>query len=293
MAYPTTSSKDVQFDPDYPEDIFQLIAEQNGPLWDYHPILLSQCLLWDKIHLVKHILVTLVKNLRVSEEKGRRRLPFSRLDPTEFYSSTQSVRSASNKMLSRKYDSLFSAAPGDQIEEDGDLTPNLVTDLVERLDGNVYIPLSHAEKSMLATIAQATIEVERQRRSLDICGLRYLISIRMFMNLNRRAGASGTATPASGSDTTRGDIPHSSRLSLRNIVWATHSESQEVILSAATECCSNSKMLWSDAKRLGVFLWLRSSETVVRINLFQIAPSLFGTEIPARSHRPKSLHVRR
>lgn len=29
-----------------PEDIFQLIAKENGPLWDYHPTLLAQCLLW-------------------------------------------------------------------------------------------------------------------------------------------------------------------------------------------------------------------------------------------------------
>lgn len=28
------------------EDIFQLIAQENGPLLDYHPILLGQCLLW-------------------------------------------------------------------------------------------------------------------------------------------------------------------------------------------------------------------------------------------------------
>lgn len=53
------------------------------------------------------------------------------------------------------------------------------------------------------------------------------------------------------------------RVSFRNFVWATHSESQDLLLSAATECCENGKMLWDDAKRLGVFLWLKSSETLV------------------------------
>ena len=43
--------------------------------------------------------------------------------------------------------------------EDTELNSSLVEELVERLDGNVIIPLSHPEKSMLATVAHATIEV--------------------------------------------------------------------------------------------------------------------------------------
>jgi hypothetical protein len=35
-------------DEDDPEDIFQLIAHRNGPLNDYHPTVLHQCLLWGK-----------------------------------------------------------------------------------------------------------------------------------------------------------------------------------------------------------------------------------------------------
>lgn len=52
------------------------------------------------------------------------------------------------------------------------------------------------------------------------------------------------------------------RISFRNIVWATHSESHEVLLQAATASCENGKMTWDDAKRLGVFLWLRNPETL-------------------------------
>jgi len=43
---PAASVKSIQLDTDEPEDIFQLIAHQNGPLWDYHPTMLAQCLLW-------------------------------------------------------------------------------------------------------------------------------------------------------------------------------------------------------------------------------------------------------
>lgn len=100
----------------------------------------------------------------------------------------------------------------------------------------------------------AYIKAERQRRSLDKCGLRYLISIGMAVNnVTRRADANGSTSTS-----------EAMRISFRNFVWATHSESQDLLLSAATECCENGKMLWDDAKRLGVFLWLRSSETLVR-----------------------------
>lgn len=150
-------------------------------------------------------------------------------------------------------------------ECDEEFSPSLVTDLVDRLDGPVIMPLTVNEKSSLAALAQATLEVERSRRSLDICGLRYLISIRMFVNHDRLSSLSGTTTPAPQ----RGgvDLPKQLRprpkISFRNIVWATHSESNEVLLQAATESCENGKMLWQDAKRLGVFLWLRSPEAVV------------------------------
>jgi hypothetical protein len=33
---------------DEPEDIFQLVAWENGPLWDYHPTVLAQCLVWSE-----------------------------------------------------------------------------------------------------------------------------------------------------------------------------------------------------------------------------------------------------
>jgi len=87
----------------------------------------------------------------------------------------------------------------------------------------------------------------------------------MFVNQNRRAGMSGTTTPGSGAATPGSGHSrhHRTRLAFRNIVWALHSDSQDILLSAATECCHDGKMLWQDAKRLGVFLWLKSSDTLV------------------------------
>lgn len=205
------------------------------------------------------------------EDEGSKRLIFQRLDPMAFVTRATTGAIGANtggKRLAPKYGSLFDTAPT-LIDKDDTATfdQNALTDLTERLESsNVYVPLSTMEKSMLATIAQATVEVERQRRSLDICGLRYLISIRMFVNYNKLAGRiSGIATPASSEST-----KPRSRLSFRNIVWAAHSESDDVLLAAASESCEGGKMIWEDAKRLGVFLWLKSPETAVSWQLFEV-----------------------
>ena len=110
----------------------------------------------------------------------------------------------------------------------------------------------------------------------------------MVVHQDRRSGLSGSATPVSksasaipnaingvssanglnGASHVNGALgmkPANTRLSFRNFVWAMHSESHDLLLSAATDCCENKKMLWNDAKRLGVFLWLKSSDTVVSV----------------------------
>jgi hypothetical protein len=287
--------------PEEPEDIFQLIAFKNGPLLDYHPVNLSQCLVWgkswwggpfiarltrvDKIELVKRILVTLANDLKDSEEKKRHGVHFRRLDPSAYFTVPKARRLS--KLATRKYDGLFDTRPNGVIDEDEDeFNDRLVADLIERLDGQLHLPLSYSEKALLATVAQATLEGERQRRALDLCGFRYLISIRMYVNQNRRSGTSGTVTPASGLQTL-GGIRARPRLSFRNIVWATHSESQDVLLQAATECCPNGKMTWSDAKLWGAFLWLRSADAIVS-GLLRGGADL--TAITVRGHCPKQVH---
>ncbi|KAK4688553.1 rabconnectin-3a, partial [Tremellales sp. Uapishka_1] len=248
VSSPSASVKSVTLDDSEPEDMFQLIAHQNGPLWDYHPIVLGQCLLWNKVDLVKDVLVALLGDLKRAEEGGKRKVDFSRLEPSRFWGSV------AGKATTRKYDGLFESGSEDVSEEDG-FTEARARDLIQRLDGPVRLPLSEAEKSALATLAQATLEIESQRRSLDLCGLRYLISLRLFVNYNRRS-TSGTSTPRALSAT------ESDRISFRNIVWASHSGSQEILLSATTDCCDHKKMVWTDAQRYGVFLWLKSTETI-------------------------------
>jgi hypothetical protein len=262
-------------DDDDPEDIFELIAHRNGPLSDYNPTMLHQCLLWDKISLVKQILCTLTKNLRECEQEGRKRLVYDRLDPLDFHTSK---RPSAQATKAADYSSLFAVTPTVAAEDDDEFSAAVVQELIDLLDSSVQIPLNQSEKSTLAALAQATLEVEQSRRSLDVCGLRYLISIRAFVNRDRRGASSGTATPATGhliapralerrpsDDVLPAKLRPAktiSRISFRNIVWATHSESNEVLLQAATASCENGKMTWADAKRLGVFLWMKSQDAI-------------------------------
>lgn len=147
----------------------------------------------------------------------------------------------------------------------------MARDLVKRLNGPVQVPLTTHDKALLAIIVEGTYEVniasaanvyvltcqvEQQRRALDLCGLRYLISVELLASHFRRHESSVPSI---------GRVPHQHRLSFRNIVWASHSESQDMLLTASTNYCTNKKMLWADAKALGVFLWLKSTDVIASL----------------------------
>ena len=104
-------------------------------------------------------------------------------------------------------------------------------------------------------------------------GLRYLISLRFYVIWQKRLPPSGTLTPESADGTTATHSHHhKERLSFRNVVWALHSQSQDILLTAAT-AASGGKMMLANAKALGVFLWLRSAEVLVRPGPLSLAPS--------------------
>jgi hypothetical protein len=69
------------------ESLFEHVARHNGPLWDYHPQMLLQCLLWgthqylnadslyadgevEKVQLVKEIIVKLAHALDEAKSQG-------------------------------------------------------------------------------------------------------------------------------------------------------------------------------------------------------------------------------
>jgi hypothetical protein len=115
LPSPTASGKSMVLDPGGPEDLFQLIAWHNGPLLDYHPTVLAQCLIWgrssflclrivlmmkDKVDLVKRILLELHRSLKECEDEGKKHLVMKRFDPFDFVKTITNVAN-SPKSVSR------------------------------------------------------------------------------------------------------------------------------------------------------------------------------------------------
>lgn len=161
-------------------------------------------------------------------------------------------------------------------------TRALMTSLTDRLECKPLVSLSATENAHLVLLIKTTLEVrfsfetimlsltpwrnqiDEQRRSLDANGLRYLISIRSFYLINNK---SQLQTQLSSSPGTSSPLPSTAlgvrhRIRYRDIVWAFFSQSQEILLSASADACGG-KMSWKDARALGVFLWLNSTESIV------------------------------
>ncbi|KAF8913010.1 RAVE protein 1 C terminal-domain-containing protein [Gymnopilus junonius] len=230
------------------ETLFELVARLNGPLDDYHPQMLLQCLIWDKIEIVKETII----NKRV---------------PNVFYHHVNLLSDSwvgispqkatpNNK---QQYKFLFngSATPNDD-NKAIEFTRPVIARLIKVLETHQLPNLTKNEQSHLIILIQTTLEIEEQRRALDSNGLRYLISMRSFYIINIRASGPDAAQ-------VNGAIPKQSgrreRLRYRDMIWAFHSESQELLLEVSTAAC-NGKMTWSDARALGVALWFKSWETL-------------------------------
>ncbi|TDL28114.1 hypothetical protein BD410DRAFT_870276 [Rickenella mellea] len=239
--------------------LFEYVARVNGPLEDYHPQMILQCLLWGKVELVKEIIVNLALDLQKASEEGKRVFSEWRSLPVERFLASHHSGSTTTKKK-RPYSILFNGPQQlDDGPEDGMFSRELVRKLLEQLEAEPLAHLTPNEHAHLVVLIQTTLEIEEQRRALDDNGLRYLISMRSFYILNRRA-SEPTTPEDSGSGIAR-TSGRRERLRFRDIVWAFHSESQEILLSASNAACEN-KMTWPEARSLGVFLWLNSLDSM-------------------------------
>jgi hypothetical protein len=87
--------------------------------------------------------------------------------------------------------------------------------------------------------------------------------MRSFYILNQRAAT----PPNSAAGKTRDEVlprrtGYRERLRYRDMIWAFHSESQELLVGACTAAC-NGRMTWADARALGLPVWLNSIESLV------------------------------
>ncbi|CAG8644989.1 7798_t:CDS:10, partial [Funneliformis mosseae] len=232
----------IQKDP----TLFHVVDHLNGPLPHHHPTLLLQHILWGKMDLVKQILAHLYKFLKILIGSNK---PIKRLLPLPFdklFQAQDETPKPSTK--TRRYSSLF----GEDSDEEGsqetllEFTEETANFLSEQLKVISLPDLSHVEQAQLLALIDTINQVEHQKRSLDENGVRYVLFMRRYHYLNRYKLSSGIRTPG---------------LNYRDMNWALHSDSQDLLIEYSIQA-SGGKFLWKDARIHGIFLWLRSNESV-------------------------------
>ncbi|KAJ3213069.1 regulator of (H+)-ATPase in vacuolar membrane [Dinochytrium kinnereticum] len=237
---------------------------------DYHPILLSNCLLYGSYtrlesflmqtgqhDAVKGILLYLLRYIEqaqdVREEIAEIPSMFWKLLGHEGDSSSETPGQTKN------YDALFTL---DDYESQYVILFN-VSDAILRglygfneekasrlhalLSSDLLLPgISGDDQQQLIAIVKAFVKIDQAKRSLDENGTRFVVASQLFQfSENLEQKSKGLA------------------LLSKDIAWAYFSESEDILLDFCNKECDN-KMLWKDAQSMGIGLWLKSPETLKR-----------------------------
>lgn len=206
-------------------DIFTAVSRLNGPLPVYHPQLLSQCVLAGKLLLVQRILIRLYQKLKfwIEGEELESSLGFL---PDEFSEDE-------THMTALKKETHSSYADFSEDNEPEALTEEVAANLKDLLTTKQIPLLSSREQFHLADIVECIGMVEKHRRSIDDNAGRFLLFFRQHI-------------------LSKG---HQGPISWREIIWAFHSGSQDILVDLVSRHF-NGKMMWQHAKECGVFMWL-------------------------------------
>ena len=126
--------------------------------------------------------------------------------------------------------------------------------MCEKLQRVALPQLSAHEQMQLLDIAECVGVVEKQRRSLDENGARFMLFFRQQsllrhrLRLRHRRRLAGSGFGA---------------VSWREICWAFHSGSQDILADFVARQFHGS-MLWENARESGIFMWLSDINAVVR-----------------------------
>jgi hypothetical protein len=118
----------------------------------------------------------------------------------------------------------------------------MAQDMGARLTKIAIPQLSGHEQIQLLDIVECAGFVEKQRRSMDENAARYMVFFRQ--NTLRKGGAG------------RVDV------SWREISWAFHSTSQDILVDFVTRQHQQGALLWANARESGMFMWLADSTAV-------------------------------
>lgn len=129
-------------------------------------------------------------------------------------------------------------------DDDSDvLTEDHAASLNEKLTKIQVFLLSSHEQFQLADTVECVATVEKHRRSIDDNAGRFLLFFRAYMLSASKRDAH-------------------SHISWREIVWAYHSSSQDILADLVSRHFQG-RMLWNDARQSGLFMWLNDPTALV------------------------------
>ena len=134
------------------------------------------------------------------------------------------------------------------VEEESSFVMNEDTaSSLNELLAHIALPqLSSHEQFRLVNTIECVATVEKHRRSMDDNAARYFLFFRQHM-LRRSQG-----------------VANKDVVSWREIVWAFHSESQDILTDLVSRQFGG-KLSWKAARESGIFMWLSDLKTLVRI----------------------------
>ncbi|KAK1565980.1 WD repeat domain-containing protein [Colletotrichum navitas] len=222
-------------------DIFEAVQRFNGPLPVFHPQFLSQCILAGKNTIVRAVLMSLHKTLKFLIA-GESVDDYLGLDPAVFY------MNEATKASEAQLGSHFSLQASND-EADESFSEDIAHSINERLTKVSLQQLSGHEQIQLADIVECVGLVEKQRRSLDENGARFML---FFRQHGLRKGRTSEM-----------------QMSWREINWAYHSTSQDILTDFVTKQCHGT-VRWEDARESGMFMWL-SDRNALRVQFENVA----------------------
>ncbi|KAK4242182.1 RAVE protein 1 C terminal-domain-containing protein [Achaetomium macrosporum] len=216
-------------------DLFDVVQRLNGPLPVFHPQFLSQCILAGKIVLVHAILMALHKTLKFWVE-GDVVDDYLGLELEDFYEADHTTTTSSDKDPGQYLTRRMSYDGGDE-----PFSEEVAVEINERLT-RIGIPqLSGHEQIQLVDIVECVGLVEKQRRSLDENGARFIMFFRQHALRKGRT--------------------NEIHMGWREINWAYHSTSQDILVDFVSKQ-SHGRMLWEHARESGLFMWLADNAAV-------------------------------
>lgn len=131
-------------------------------------------------------------------------------------------------------------------EESSVIDENTAAILNENLARIALPQLSSHEQFRLVDTIECVATVEKHRRSMDDNAARFLLFFRQHM-LRKSQG-----------------VANKDRVSWREIVWAFHSGSQDILTDLVSRQF-NGKLTWKAARESGLFMWLSDLTSLVRL----------------------------